>query len=83
LFWECFEAYKDEEPLEFSEVFPTARTGVSPLFDKVVYELSIPNCEQEFVSVYIRMLYNEREIGWFKHEYMLDGEDFDAHFLID
>ena len=76
-------AYKKEEPLEFSEVFPNDVVGVVPLLDKIVFELTLPNYEQEFVSVYIRIMLDERNVGWFKHVYMVDGEDFDEYFVID
>lgn len=83
LFWRCFQLYKEEEPEEFSENFPEGKENVRIEFEKIVYEVMLPDYDQEFISIYLNIFVNEDNVGWFKNMLLTDGADFDEFFVIE
>lgn len=83
LFWCCFQSYKEEEPEEFSEVFPKNKSNVRIEFEKIVHEVMLPDYDQEFISVYLNIYVDDHNVGWFKNMLMMDGTDFDEFFVIE
>lgn len=83
LFWRCFESYKQEESEEFSEVFTQDKENITIEFEKIVHEVMLPEFEQEFISVYLNIFVDDRNVGWFKNMFLPSGEDFDEFLVIE
>ena len=80
-FWYNFNEFKREEPDEFYSVFGNGE--VKLFFDKISYELNLPALEQEFVSVSLDIFVNNKQVGWFKQIFYLDGSKYDDNFVLD
>jgi hypothetical protein len=83
LFWRCFGLYEAEEPEEFSEVFPLGKSNVKIKYEKIVHEVMLPDYVQEFISVYLNILVDDHNVGWFKNIFFPDGTDADEFFVIE
>ena len=83
LFWSCFQSYKEEDPEEFSEIFPKEKSNVRIEFKKIVHEVILPDYDQEFISVYLNIFVDDHNVGWFKNMFLMDGTDFDEFFVIE
>ena len=83
LFWSCFQSYKEEDPEEFSEIFPKEKSNVRIVFEKIVHEVILPDYDQEFISIYINIFVDDHSVGWFKNMFLMDGTDFDEFFVIE
>ena len=82
-FWHSFETYAEDDYEEFAVVFPKGNTNVSLKPDRISYEIDLPNFLQDLIAIYINIYVDERQVGWFKQLYLLDGEPFDEYFIID
>lgn len=83
MFWNCFEVYCNEDYEEFITVFPEGKTNVNLKFDKISFEIDLPDFLQELIAVTIDIYVYEKKVGWFKQLYLLSGEPFDEYFVID
>ena len=83
LFWCCFQSYKEEEPEEFSKVFPKEKLNVRIEFEKIVHEVMLPDYDQEFISIYLNIFVDDHNVGWFKNIFLMNGTDFDEFFVIE
>jgi hypothetical protein len=83
MFWKCFETYSKEEPEEYKTVFPAGKKNVILKFDKVAYEIDLPNFSQELIAVTLNIYICESEVGWYKQLYLRNGEPFDEYFVIE
>ena len=73
LFWTCFQSYREEEPEEFSDVFPKGKLNVRIEFEKIVHEVVLPDYDQEFISVYLNIYVDDHNVGWFKNMFFFIG----------
>lgn len=82
LFWCCFQSYKEEEPEEFSIIFPKEK-NVRVEFEKIAHEVMLPDYDQEFISIYLNIFADDHNVGWFKNMLLTDGTNFDEFFVIE
>ncbi len=83
MFWRCFEAYSNEEPEEFKEVFPDGKKDTILQFHRISYEIDLPDFSQELIAIILDIYVCEKKVGWYKQLYLLNGEAFDEYFVID
>lgn len=82
-FWEYFDEYKTEDYEEYITVFQLEKENVKLVFDKIAYEIDIPDFSQELIAVSANIFVGENNVGWFKQQYSIDGKMFDEFFVID
>ena len=83
LFWNCFEIYSNEDYEEYITVFPDGKKNVITKFDKILYEIDLPDFSQEHIAITIDIYICEEKVGWYKQLYLLNGEAFDEYFVIE
>lgn len=83
MFWNCFDVYCADDYEEFVTVFPLGKTNVNLVFEKVSYEIDLPDFGQELISIYIKIYVDSKNVGWYKQLYFLNGEPFDEYFVIE
>lgn len=83
MFWNSFEIYSNEDYEEYITVFPDGKNNVVLKFDKISYEIDLPDFSQELIAVTIDIYIREMRVGWYKQLYLLNGEPFDEYFVID
>ena len=82
-FWKSFEKYKEEDKNEFFSVFKNERRGVSLCLDKISYDFDLPNFVRDQISIAMDIFLEDRQIGWFKQVFSIEGEPIDDFFIIE
>ncbi|KAB4864632.1 hypothetical protein GAG84_27330 [Bacteroides thetaiotaomicron] len=77
------DAYRQEEPEDFYEVFGADCPDVSLKYLKLSYELPLDYVEDPKYSITGDMIFHERVIGWFRQGWLGDGTYFDDWFVIE
>lgn len=83
-FWDYMENYKKEEPDEFSEVFSNVdmnfvKINISKISLTINYTFDEP---VEFVSAFIDIEYEDKELGVYESLFTLDGDDLDDYLSV-
>ncbi len=83
IFWECFENYSNEHYEEYITVFPDGKDNVIAKFDRISYQLDLPDFSRELIAIIMDIYIGEEIVGWFKPLYLLNGELDDVYFVIE
>lgn len=81
--WHSFYDYKRENPARFLDTFPLERDNVNLDFVKVSHEYTLPDCAEEYISVYVDIYRDDKCVGWFKQIFGLDGSKKNKYFMIE
>lgn len=83
MFWNCFDIYSKEEYEEYKLIFTSGKKDIQTKFDKVSFEVELPDFSHELVSITIDIYISETKVGWYKQFFLLNGEAFDDFFVIE